>query len=174
MHADQLVPAVVAAVAVVCLLITGRVDGQDEYAPGGAASQEVEPLATNQNPGQILPQPEVMPVPGNLLPRPRAALSRPYTGGNSRQQPTTEPEPETEAEQQPEQTTEPEPQTEAEPQPEQTTTREPEPVTPTRDQGDFYRTGATPTTPEPPATPTSTETWETPATPSVPVQQGYT
>ncbi|KAM3253542.1 hypothetical protein ACQJBY_047556 [Aegilops geniculata] len=159
MHADQLVPAVVAAVAVVCLLIAGRVDGQGEYVPAGAASQEVEPLATNQNPGQILPQPEVMPVPSNLLPRPEEE---------------TEAEPGTEAEPQPEQTTEPEPGTESEPQPEQTATREPEPVTPTRDQGDFYRTGATPTTPEPPATPTSTETWETPATPSVPVQQGYT
>ncbi|KAM3271381.1 hypothetical protein ACQJBY_041899 [Aegilops geniculata] len=146
MHGGQLVPAVVAAVAVVCLLIAGRVDGQDEYVPAGAASKEVEPLATNQNPGQILPQPEVMPVPSNLLPRP---------------------EQETEAEPQPEQTTEPEPGTE------QTATREPEPVTPTRDQGDFYRTGATPTTPEPPATPTTPETWETPATPSVPVQQGY-
>nr|XP_020170350.1 proteoglycan 4-like [Aegilops tauschii subsp. strangulata] len=165
MQGDQLVPAVVAAVAVVCLLIAGRVDGQDEYVPAGAASKEVEPLATNQNPGQILPQPEVMPVPSNLLPRPGA--SRPFTGGKSPQQPTTEPEPETEAEPQPE------PETEAEPQPEQTTTREPEPVTPTRDQGDFYRTGATPTTPEPPATPTTPETWETPATPSVPVQQGY-
>ncbi|KAF7063009.1 hypothetical protein CFC21_069544 [Triticum aestivum] len=150
MRADQIVPAVVAAVAVVCLLIAGRADGQDEYVPAGAASQEVETLATNQNPRQILPQPELMPVPNNLLPRPGAALSG--------QQPTTEQEPETEAE----------------PQPEQTITREPEPVTPTQDQGDFYRTGATPTTPEPPATPTSPETWETPrATPSVPVQQGY-
>ncbi|VAI26468.1 unnamed protein product [Triticum turgidum subsp. durum] len=166
MRADQIVPAVVAAVAVVCLLIAGRVDGQDEYVPAGAGSQEVETLTTNQNPKQILPQPELMPVPNNLLPRPGAALSG--------QQPTTEQEPETEAEPQPEQTSEPEPQTEAEPQPEQTITREPEPVTPTQDQGDFYRTGATPTTPEPPATPTSPETWETPrATPSVPVQQGY-
>ncbi|KAI4992372.1 hypothetical protein ZWY2020_051789 [Hordeum vulgare] len=133
MHADQLVPAVVAAVAVLCLLIVGRADGQDEYVPAAAGSQEVEPQ------------------PGLL---PGASLAKAFTGGYFPQQPKAEPEPE--------QTT-----TEPEPEPEQTT-REPEPVTPTRDQGDFYRTGVTPTAPEPPAMLTSPETWEKPWTPFVP------
>ncbi|KAF7063008.1 hypothetical protein CFC21_069543 [Triticum aestivum] len=72
MHADQLLPAVVAAVALACLLIAGRADGLEEYAPTGAVSLEMEPLSMNQNPGQYLPRPEVMPLPTDLLSRPDA------------------------------------------------------------------------------------------------------
>ncbi|KAM3253541.1 hypothetical protein ACQJBY_047555 [Aegilops geniculata] len=107
MHADQLVPAVVAAVAVVCLLIAGRADGQLEYVPA-TASQVVEPLATNLNPGQFLPQPEVMPVPSNLLAKPEyvsqtgfslpePSLAGAFTGSYLPQQPTTQPEPQPES-----------------------------------------------------------------------------
>jgi len=67
---------------------------------------------------------------------------------------TTEPEPASET------TTEPEPAaettTEPEDEPAPATTTGPEPVTPTAPgQGDFYRTGETPTKPEPPAVPSS-------------------
>jgi len=201
MHADELVPAVFAAVAVVCLLAAGRVDGLDDYVPAAAASQEVEPQATTQNPGHYFPRPGLLPLPHHLSPRPFAAggggggyvpqaevapevtthAGASFSGSGSfggggggyfPQQPTTEPEPE--------QTTEPAPE---EPHPQQTATTEPEAAT--ADQGDFYRTGETPTTPEPPATPTTPrpetlptpepeetpETPETPATPSAPEQQ---
>ncbi|KAI4992371.1 hypothetical protein ZWY2020_051788 [Hordeum vulgare] len=40
---DAILPAVVAAVAVLCLLIAGRADGHDEYVPAAAGSKEVEP-----------------------------------------------------------------------------------------------------------------------------------
>ncbi|XP_044949150.1 probable pathogenesis-related protein CaO19.6200 [Hordeum vulgare subsp. vulgare] len=153
MHADQLVPAVVAAVAVLCLLIAGRADGQDEYVPAAAGSEEaVEPQPGTAAAGGE----EYVPQPGLL---PGASLAKAFTGGYFPQQPKAEPEPE--------QTT-----TEPEPEPEQTT-REPEPITPTRDQGDFYRTGVTPTAPEPPAMLTSPETWEKPWTPFVPKTPSY-
>ena len=174
MHADKLVPAVIAAVAVVCLLLAGRAHGLEEYVPSAAASQQVtEPLVTNQN-EQYLPQPEVMPVPNELLARPAAGQYAPQAevvetqpGGflgalrsassYFRQQHTTttnqpEPAPETTTEPEPE----PAPGTTTEPEPAPEKTIEPEPATPTAPgQGDFYRTGDTPTTPEPPATPSS-------------------
>uniref|UniRef100_A0A8I6Y4E7 Uncharacterized protein n=1 Tax=Hordeum vulgare subsp. vulgare TaxID=112509 RepID=A0A8I6Y4E7_HORVV len=172
MHADQLVPAVVAAVAMVCLLIAGRADGLEEYAPAAAVSYEMEPLAMNQNPGQFrpglaaaygptaavsvemeplalnqnpgqfLPRPEVMPLPNELF-------ARAEEGGDSEEYvPQVEVVPEEEVVVQPE--------------PgdalaeaitggayEQPTT---EPITSARDQGDFYRT---PSPAEPPAKPSS-------------------
>uniref|UniRef100_A0ACD5X2H3 Uncharacterized protein n=1 Tax=Avena sativa TaxID=4498 RepID=A0ACD5X2H3_AVESA len=194
MHAEKLVPAVIAAVAVVCLLFAGRAHGQDGYGVPAAASQQMEEPQPNQKylpqpqaNDKYLPEPEAMPMP-DLLKRPGFSLyapskthlgdvsslagafdgyiPKPTTTTEPEAEPaaetTTEPEPESE----PAGMTEPEPEAEpaeettnepAEPEPEPAaeTTREPEPVTPTAPgQGDFYRTGATPTEPKPPAKPT--------------------
>lgn len=143
MHADQLLPAVVAAVAVACLLIAGRADGLEEYAPSAAVGLEMEPLAMSQNPGKFLPRPEVMPVPTDLL-------SRPDAGGDGEEYvPQVEVVPEV--------VMQPgDPLAEAlggggdAYYAEQPTT---EPVTFMSEQGGFYRTGASPA--EPPAKPSS-------------------
>ncbi|KAM3253540.1 hypothetical protein ACQJBY_047554 [Aegilops geniculata] len=143
MHADQLLPAVVAAVALGCLLIAGRADGLEEYgAPSAAVSLEMEPLSMSQNPEQFLPRPEVMPLPTDLLSRqdaggdgeeyvpqvevvpevvlqPGDPLAEALGGGSYAEEPTTEP------------------------------------VTLMGEQGDYYRTGATPSPAQPPAKPYS-------------------
>ncbi|XP_051209166.1 uncharacterized protein [Lolium perenne] len=175
MHAEKLVPAVIAAVAVACLLFAGRAHGLEGYVPAAASQQQVEePLAINKN-DEFLPQPEVMPVPTQLFRRPGFAVYAPQReeattqpgadanlagslDGYFRQPTMTEPEPaaeittEPEAEPAPE-TTKPEPEDEPA-APAMATKREP--VTPTAPgQGDFYRTGETPTSPEPPAKPSS-------------------
>uniref|UniRef100_A0ACD5ZXN0 Uncharacterized protein n=1 Tax=Avena sativa TaxID=4498 RepID=A0ACD5ZXN0_AVESA len=181
MHAEKLVPAVIAAVAVVCLLFAGRAHGGDGYVPVAASQQMEEPQANEK----YLPQPEEMPMP-DLLKTPGFSLYAPskknpgdvsslagaFDGFIPKSTTTTEPEaepaaetttePEPEPEPAAETTTEPEPEaettTEPEPEPEPAaeTTTEPEPVTPTAPgQGDFYRTGATPTEPEPPTKPSS-------------------
>ncbi|EMS54234.1 hypothetical protein TRIUR3_34792 [Triticum urartu] len=142
MHADQLFPAVVAAVAMACLLIAGRADGLEEYAPSAAVSLEIEPLSMNQNPGEFLPRPEVMSLPTDLLSRPDVGgdgegyvpqvevvpevvlqpgdpLAEALGGGSYAEEPSTEP------------------------------------VTLMGEQGDIYRTGATPSPAQPPAKPSS-------------------